>query len=137
MSFEITGKIVAKYDVVQRTQNFRTREFVIEKVEDYGGKFISQFIKFQLVQDRTSLIDRFQEGDEVKVSFNLKGSKWEKDGRVNYITNLDAWRIELVEPVQHVSPSTVMSDTGSGYESALETHINNDAEGAEGDDLPF
>jgi hypothetical protein len=49
------------------------------------------------VQDKTAMPDRFNIGDEVKVQFNLKGSKWEKDGKVNYITNLDAWRMESVK----------------------------------------
>ena len=30
MSFEITGRLVAKYNTVQRTETFKTREFVIE-----------------------------------------------------------------------------------------------------------
>jgi hypothetical protein len=97
MSFEITGKLVAKYDTVQRTGTFKTREFVIEKSEDIGGRMITNYVKFQSVQDRTSLIDRFSMGDEIKVSFNIKGSRWEKDGKVNYITNLDAWRLEQVQ----------------------------------------
>lgn len=132
MSYEITGKIVAKFDVVQRTESFRTREFVIEKVEDYNGKFISQYIKFQLVQDRTSLIDRFHEGDEVKVSFDLKGSKWEKDGRVNYITNLNAWRIELAQPSQGMTSAPVTSDMQTDrYVSSSPGDVSNE------DDLPF
>jgi hypothetical protein len=97
MSFEITGKLVAKYDTVQRTGTFKTREFVLEKSEDIGGRLITNYVKFQSVQDRTSLVDRFNNGDEIKVSFNIKGSRWEKDGKVNYITNLDAWRIEQVQ----------------------------------------
>lgn len=96
MSFEITGKLVAKYDIVQRTETFRTREFVIEKTEDIGGRMITNYVKFQSVQDRTAIIDRFNIGDEVKVSFNIKGTRWEKNGNVNYITNLDAWRVELL-----------------------------------------
>ena len=97
MSYEITGKLVAKYDTVQRTETFRTREFVIEKNEDIGGRMITNFVKLQSVQDRTSIIDRFNIGDELKVSFNIKGTKWEKNGNVNYITNLDAWRVELLQ----------------------------------------
>lgn len=96
MSYEITGKLAAKYDTVQRTETFRTREFVIEKNEDIGGRVITNFIKLQSVQDRVSIIDRFNIGDELKVSFNIKGTKWEKNGNVNYITNLDAWRVELL-----------------------------------------
>ena len=33
----------------------------------------------------------------MKVLFNIKGTKWVKDGRENYITNLDAWRMETVK----------------------------------------
>lgn len=97
MSYEITGKLVAKFDIVQRTETFKTREFVIEKSEDIGGRVITNYIKFQCVQDKTAMPDRFQLGDDVKVMFNLKGTKWTKDGRENYITNLDAWRMEAVK----------------------------------------
>ncbi|MGS0014511.1 DUF3127 domain-containing protein, partial [Escherichia coli] len=47
--------------------------------------------------DKTALPDRFSLGEEVKVLFNIKGTKWVKDGRENYITNLDAWRMESVK----------------------------------------
>ncbi|MFY7900938.1 MAG: DUF3127 domain-containing protein [Chitinophagaceae bacterium] len=97
MSYELTGKLAAKMDTQQRTENFKTREFVIEKSEDIGGRIITNYIKFQCVQDKTTLLDRYQIGDEVKVQFNIKGSKWSKDGREGYITNLDAWRIETVK----------------------------------------
>jgi hypothetical protein len=97
MSYEIVGKLTAKYDTVQRTETFKTREFVIEKSEDIGGRIITNYAKFQCVQDKTSLVDKLAIGDEVKVSFNIKGTKWVKDGKENYITNLDAWRIETVK----------------------------------------
>jgi hypothetical protein len=94
MAFDVTGKLVAKFETVQRTATFKTREFVIETNEDINGRIITNYVKFQSVQDRTSIVDRFNIGDTVKVHFNLKGSRWEKNGQVNYITNLDAWRIE-------------------------------------------
>jgi hypothetical protein len=94
MSYEITGKLVAKFDIVQRTENFKTREFVIEKTEDINGRTITNYVKFQSVQDKTAMPDRFNLGEEVKVMFNIKGTKWMKDGRENYITNLDAWRMK-------------------------------------------
>ena len=97
MSYEIVGKLVAKFDIVQRTETFKTREFVIEKSEDINGRIITNYIKFQSVQDRTAMPDRFSLGEEVKVLFNLKGSKWVKEGKENYITNLDAWRMESVK----------------------------------------
>ncbi len=97
MSYEITGKLVAKFDIVQRTETFKTREFVIEKSEDIGGRIITNYVKLQCVQDKTAMPDRFNMGDEVKVLFNIKGTKWVKEGRENYITNLDAWRMETVK----------------------------------------
>lgn len=87
MSYEITGKLIAKFDIVQRTESFKTREFVIEKSDDVNGRVITNYVKFQCVQEKTAMPDRFNMGDEVKVQFNLRGSKWEKEGKVNYITN--------------------------------------------------
>lgn len=100
MAFDVTGKLVAKFDIVQRTETFRTREFVVEVSDNIGERVISNFVKFQCVQDRTSMVDRFNIGDTVKVHFNLRGSRWEKNGQVNYITNLDAWRIEQAGGMQ-------------------------------------
>ncbi|TDO27183.1 DUF3127 domain-containing protein [Sediminibacterium goheungense] len=97
MSYEITGKLVAKFDIIQRSETFKTREFVLEKSEDIGGRVITNYVKFQCVQDKTAMPDRFSIGDEVRVQFNIKGTKWIKDGRENYITNLDAWRMEAVK----------------------------------------
>ena len=107
MSYEVTGKIAAVYNTVQRTETYRTREFVIEKSDDIGGRVITNYIKFQSVQDKTALLDKVKPGDEVKVHFNLKGTKWMKDGKENYITNLDAWRIE---PVMAGTPTQAHSD---------------------------
>jgi hypothetical protein len=100
MGFDISGKLVAKFETVQRTETFRTREFVIETSEDVNGRTLTNYVKFQSVQDRTTVIDRFNIGDQVKVHFNIKGSKWEKNGNTNYITNLDAWRIEAAGAMQ-------------------------------------
>lgn len=97
MSYELTGRLVAKFDIIQRTETFKTREFVIEKSEDIGGRTVTNYVKFQCVQDKTAMPDRFNIGDEVKVLFNIKGSKWTKDGKDNYITNLDAWRMEYIK----------------------------------------
>ncbi len=94
MSYEISGILLEKSAIQQKTETFKTREFVIEKIDDIGGRTISNYIKFQSVQDKTELIDKFNIGDKIKVHFNIRGTKWNKDGRELYFTNLDAWRIE-------------------------------------------
>lgn len=101
MAFDISGKIAAVYNTVQRTESFRTREFVIETTENIGDRIITNYIKFQSVQAKTAMLDNLKPGDEVKVHFNLKGTKWMKDGRENYITNLDAWKIESLLPANN------------------------------------
>ena len=131
MSYELTGKMVAKYDTVQRTETFKTREFVVEKSEDIGGRTITNFVKFQSVQDKTSLVDKVNIGDEVKVYFNIKGSKWEKDGKVNYITNLDAWRIEQILAPGH----TANTNNNFDQSQPMDTFVAVDPEPV--DDLPF
>lgn len=110
MSYELIGKLISVYDTVQRSETFKTREFVIEKTDDINGRIITNYIKFQCVQDKTELPSRFKIGEEVKVLFNLKGSKWEKDGKVNYITNLDAWRIESVNLMKTASNQSVSAE---------------------------
>lgn len=129
MSYELTGKLVAKYDTVQRTETFKTREFAVEKTEDIGGRTITNYVKFQSVQDKTAMIDKVNIGDEIKVSFNIKGSKWEKDGKVNYITNLDAWRIEQV-----LQPGS-KTGTDTEYMEPLDTFSATSPDAI--DDLPF
>lgn len=96
MSLEITGRLVEKSDTQQVIEKFKKREFVIEINEEINGNTYTNFGKFQLVQNKCDIIDRFIPGDTLKVNFNIKGNKWERDGKVNYITNLDAWRVEKI-----------------------------------------
>lgn len=129
MSYELTGKLIAKYDTVQRSETFRTREFVVEKSDDINGRTIVNYVKFQCVQDKTTIIDRVNTGDNIKVYFNIKGSKWEKDGKTNYITNLDAWRIEQIMPNQ------ASAQADNEYLEPLDTFSSTPPDAV--DDLPF
>ena len=130
MSYELTGKLVAKYDTVQRTETFKTREFAVEKTEDINGRTITNYVKFLTVQDNTSIVDKVIIGDDIKVYFNIKGSKWEKDGKVNYITNLDAWRIEQI-----LQSGAGGSKNDSEYLEPLDTFSATPPDAV--DDLPF
>jgi len=96
MSLEITGKLIEKQDTVNVNDRFRKREFVLELTDEVNGNTYTNFGKFQCVQAKCDILDKFNIGDELKVSFNVKGNRWEKDGKVSYITNLDAWRVEKV-----------------------------------------
>ena len=122
MSFEVTGKLIKKFDTESKTQTFQAREFVIEVAD---GNY-PQMVKFQLVQDRCSLVDDYNEGDQMKVYFDLRGREWQ--GR--YFTNLNAWKIERPDnaPAPQAPPS--MDNT---FPSATDEPMQE----ADDDDLPF
>jgi hypothetical protein len=114
MAFEITGKVIDISPVNQVSDKFKKREFVIEKKETGGPAVFIDYIKFQLVQDKCDLINESFLNEEVKIWFNLKGNKWERDGKVSYFTNLDAWKIEKTSAQvsgQSVPPHSTMEDT--------------------------
>jgi hypothetical protein len=94
MAFEISGRVIEISPVNQVSDKFKKREFVIEKKETGQTAVLVDYIKFQLVQDKCDLINESFLNEDVRIWFNLRGNKWERDGKVNYFTNLDAWKIE-------------------------------------------
>lgn len=95
MSLEVTGRLHTKFPTQQIKDNFSKREFVIELTDESPtGMVFTNYASFQLVNASCSVIDQFQEGDMIKVNFNIRGNRWERDGQVRYITNLNAWRVE-------------------------------------------
>ncbi len=126
MSFELAGTLIEIFDVVQVSDTFRKREFVVEKTENQGGMEFTDHIKFQLTQDRCNLLDKFKLQDEIRVSFNIRGRRWVKDNSVSYFTNLEAWRIEKTaeSPEEPPPPPAFPADEDA-------------PPSAEFDDLPF
>ena len=113
MAFEITGKVIDISPVNQVSDKFRKREFVIEKKEAGGAAVFIDYIKFQLIQDKCDLINESYLNEDVKIWFNLKGNKWERDGKINYFTNLDAWKIEKASSPgrdQNIQANTTLED---------------------------
>lgn len=123
-SFEIAGKLHKKFDTEQKTSNFEAREFVIE-IQD--GNY-SQYIKFQLVQDRCALIDNYEEGDQIKVHFNLRGREWND----KYFTNLNAWRIEAEVQEEAATKQPLEVGTSTPFPTT-----SDEPPASFDDDLPF
>ena len=137
MSFEITGKLIQVNPTQQVSERFKKREFVLEIAEEINGNVYTNYAKMQLVQNKCEIIDNYKMGDTVKVSFNIKGNKWERDGNVNYITNLDAWRVEsAVQPAQGAQPaSPAYTNMGAPGNTSAPDNYNPSPESV--DDLPF
>lgn len=141
MSLEVTGKLLIKYDTQQVSEKFKKREFVLELAEEINGNIYTNFAKMQLVQNKCDIIDRFKEGDLVKVSFNIKGNKWERDGKVNFITNLDAWRIESATATGNNQQSAAPAYNNTGGNNSGNSNFNSapnfNPSPETIDDLPF
>lgn len=91
----ITAALLVKGETEQVSDKFKKREFVMELKDDINGNTYTNYAKFQLVQAKCEILDKFNIGDMITVHFNIKGNRWERDGKVNYITNLDAWKLEM------------------------------------------
>lgn len=140
MSFEVTGKLIVINDTQQVSDKFKKREFVLELNEEINGNVYTNYAKMQLVQNKCDIIDRFNVGDNIKVNFNIKGNKWERDGKVNYITNLDAWRIENADQAMQGAPQAQpaynpSANTGNQDNNGGGNFYNPSPENV--DDLPF
>ncbi len=99
----IAGRILHKHDTQEIKESFRKREFILEYAENPQ---YPEFLKFELIQANCEQLDAFNEGDEVNVSFNLKGRKWtDPKGETKYFNSLQAWRIEKKEGTQEQPPS--------------------------------
>lgn len=122
MALEVQGKLVDVFDTQQITDKFKKREFVVE-TEERGYQ---QYVKFQLNQDKCSIIDDYKLGDEIKVAFNLSGKPYtRKTGEKDYITNIVAWKIDKM---------TAGNSSVSNNEPPV---FNMDSLEASADDLPF
>jgi len=142
MSFEISGRLAERFETQKVSDRFQKREFVLEikSTGNTGFEFVD-LIKFQATQDKCSLLDQFGIDEEVKVSFNLKGRKWEKDGKVSYFTNLEAWRVEKVQSVQNDSSAPSFDSSAPGTDSFSNQNTPTPTPPPENDsgidDLPF
>ncbi|RMD72725.1 MAG: DUF3127 domain-containing protein [Bacteroidetes bacterium] len=123
MSFEIVGKLYKKFDTEVKSERFQAREFVL-LVED--GPY-PQYVKFQLTQERCNLIDQYEEGDLIKVHFDLRGREWQG----KFFTNLNAWRIESA---QSDAPATPDAPPAEGD---FPTAADEPADTGDFEDLPF
>ncbi len=124
-SFETTGILKVKKDTQQVSEKFSKREFVI--TTDMTTQY-PQYISLQLTQDKCALLDAYQEGDEVKVSFNLRGREWSGPEGVRYFNSLEAWRLEKVS-----SPASATQSSSPAPTSSIDVMPSSQI----ADDLPF
>jgi len=91
---EVTGRLIVKKDTQKfGAKEFKKRECVVETTEQYP-----QPIQIEFVQDKCELLDKFNIGDDVKISINLRGRKWESPDKGDvYFNSIQGWKIDKLE----------------------------------------
>lgn len=101
---EVKGIIIHLFSEQVVSEKFKKREFVLKTIEQYP-----QEVKFQCVNDKTSILNFAKVGDEVLVKFNLAGKSWtSKEGKKDWFNSLNAWKIEM-EGNTATAPTTLKS----------------------------
>jgi hypothetical protein len=124
---DIQGKIKLINDVQQITDSFKKREVVITTEEQYPQHILVEFI-----QDKTSILDNYKVGQNVKISINIRGREWvSPQGETKYFNTIQGWRIENLE---QATPSADAIPPVPPIEAFEPTNDFNDEDP---DDLPF
>lgn len=102
----VKAKLLEIFEVIQVSASFKKREFVVEYSENPQ---YPEYLKFELIQDKCELLDKFSVDQEIDVHFNLKGRKWtDPQGNIKYFNTLQAWKILSADQ----RPASTASDTG-------------------------
>ncbi|NCO62843.1 MAG: DUF3127 domain-containing protein [Flavobacteriales bacterium] len=91
---EVQGRIKMIGDTQTFGGNgFKKREIVVTTDEQYP-----QHIMVEFVQDKTDLLNNYKEGQQVKISINLRGREWvNPQGETKYFNSIQGWRIEALQ----------------------------------------
>jgi len=121
---EIKGKVQEISEVTNVTETFKKRELIVEYAENPQ---YPEFIKFEALQDKVSLFDNIKVGDQVEVSFNLRGRPWtDRNGKTAYFNSLVVWRITVLTGAQ-----------SQNQQPEFASPLDISAAPGEEDDLPF
>ncbi len=95
-SFEAQG-IIHSIDETRTYGNngFTKREFVIKLSGEGENPDYPNYVALELIKDKCALMDAYQPGDEVMVTFNLSGRLWTKPGNPERcFTSLQCWKVD-------------------------------------------
>ena len=96
---ELTGKVKVVQNEVEKG-TFKSRNIVVTTDEQYP-----QDISVQFVQDKCTLLDKFQVGENVTIGINLRGREWTNpQGEAVYFNTIQGWKINKNETLQPSQP---------------------------------
>lgn len=101
----MANTIIGKVLVIGRTeeipsknggQPFLKRTLVLDcsRYDQYTGQKFENYPQLEFASKNTSILDNFNVGDVVEVSFALQGRSYEKDGVQKYFTSIVGYKVE-------------------------------------------
>jgi len=119
---EVSGKVKAVFETKVISPTFRKRDLVVTTEEQYP-----QHILIEFIQDKSDLLDTVKEGDEVRVSINIRGREWQSpQGETKYFNSIHGWKLDMNSNNQSAKPTEPSPSGGSFI-----------ADDNSSDDLPF
>jgi len=112
---EVTGKLTVKGETQSfGANNFRKREVVITTEDSQ----YPQTIMVEFIQDKTDLMDKFNIGDILKISYNLNGRAWvNPQGETKYFNSIQGWRVEKIDATSQPQKSASKPQSNDGLDS--------------------
>ena len=137
MALELEGTLRQKMGVQSGTSargSWAKQEFILEFPD---GNFTSQALFIAWGQEKMAELDKYQVGDRIKVSFNIKSREY--NGR--WYNDLQIWRIapagqDAQPAAPHAAPAAPQQPAPSAFTAPAPTLDDLPADLPE-DDLPF
>jgi hypothetical protein len=116
--YETAGKLKWIGDTQSFASGFTKREFVVTTAAD---KY-PQDLKFEVVKDKCPLLDPFQLGQDVQVSFDIRGNEY--NGK--YYVNLACWKIQAASDSGASRPPAARQSTASSGSEPSASELRGD-----------
>ena len=139
MALELEGTLRQKMGVQQGTSargQWAKQEFILDYPD---GNYTSQACFTAFWQDKVAELDKYQIGDKVKVSFNLRSREF--NGR--WYNDLQIWKVSPAgaAPAQQnaapVAPAAPAAAYATAQQAPAPTIDDMPADSVDQDDLPF
>ena len=69
-----------------------------------GQRGFDNYPSIEFSGDNCQLLNQIKHGDIVTVSFDLQGTKYEKDGQTRFFTSVRGYKVELKQSIQPIQP---------------------------------
>lgn len=126
---EVIGKLKYIGATTQVSATFSKREVVVVTNEQYPQSILIEFS-----QDKCSILDNYQVGQDVTVSINLRGREWvNPQGETRYFNSIQGWFIKNNGSQQTQAPQPTQQHQNASAPTFTPPPVDN----GDDSDLPF